>query len=693
MNPMQAMPQQAPMGGQPPMGPMGGPPMGGPQGGFSMPARGVNLFKIQEQLKDMPQQAVMAYANGQNPDLVPPYIALGEMERRSRAAKNAQPSQAPQGTVKDNLEQQIKQAAGLASLAGQKQQQMQQQQMSQSMQAPGPVPGNIPPPQDQAEPPAMMADGGLATLPVRDRMVSYRDGGIVGYAAGDLVKAPNAPAFNRMSFTDTPLQNPDVDEEGLPRSREERARILDLNARLAQRQREEQAEKLRPTKAGIAFREQFQKPDAYPQGPVSPIQTTASQAASQAAPSAAATAAPTAPATSPEYNVPPRTVTGDARKDETLRLLYGELDKAKQQAASADPAIVARAKEDAASVAREINRAYGLPVSATTSGGPRPGAAPAGLASLPGAPAAPTTPGAMPQAPAQQNPFASEYQKELTASRALSDKLAAPPPPPTPEQQALLNMPVEQDYMKRLRELAAKRGEEDVRTRADIEERKQMDLTRALLAGAESSRGYRGLGSLASGFARSSLDSRGARMGEEAALRTAGLSREELLEKAQFEMDTLQRARAEGNREKERASREKLLGYERELSSGRLQGLASVTGSEIGAESREGIARANAEIKRLHDEVLNSKNQADAAFKEKALIAKIRDMASDNITAQMKSNPPLMLKLRDPAALAAAIEAETKRIAAKEGITMPAGPGAPSPGAPLKYNPATGKIE
>ena len=38
----------------------------------------MNLIQIQEHLKDMPTQAIMAYANGQNPQ-VPPYMALGEM--------------------------------------------------------------------------------------------------------------------------------------------------------------------------------------------------------------------------------------------------------------------------------------------------------------------------------------------------------------------------------------------------------------------------------------------------------------------------------------------------------------------------------------------------------------------------------------------------------------------------------------
>ena len=62
----------------------------------------MNLVQIQERLKDLPTQAVMAYANGQNPQ-VPPYLALGELNRRKQMEQQA--AQPPQGTVKDNIEQ------------------------------------------------------------------------------------------------------------------------------------------------------------------------------------------------------------------------------------------------------------------------------------------------------------------------------------------------------------------------------------------------------------------------------------------------------------------------------------------------------------------------------------------------------------------------------------------------------------
>lgn len=81
-----------------------------------------NLIQIQDELRSMPMQAVMAYANGQNPQ-VPPYIALAEMNRRKQMQQGAQQQQqGPQGTIKDRVEQE----AGLMHLQQQRQQQAMQ---------------------------------------------------------------------------------------------------------------------------------------------------------------------------------------------------------------------------------------------------------------------------------------------------------------------------------------------------------------------------------------------------------------------------------------------------------------------------------------------------------------------------------------------------------------------------------------
>lgn len=122
----------------------------------------MNLVQIQERLKDMPVDAVIAYANGMNPE-VPPYVALSELERRKRQDQAMQPAQAPTGTVKDKIEQQV----GLAALQQQRQQAAMQQLASMA---------------------ASPRDASVGGLPVPEQMFSG-GGGIVAFADAGKVDA------------------------------------------------------------------------------------------------------------------------------------------------------------------------------------------------------------------------------------------------------------------------------------------------------------------------------------------------------------------------------------------------------------------------------------------------------------------------------------------------------------------------
>jgi hypothetical protein len=140
----------------------------------------MNLVQINERLKDLPMQVIQQYANGMNPE-VPPYLALGELQRREMSQKqmaNRGGVQGPQPSVKEQVEQK----AGLMAL-----QQMQQEQMAQQMAQPQgamPAPAGVPQPQAQPQPEVMMARGGLASVPVRSDMFEYAGGGIVAFAEG-----------------------------------------------------------------------------------------------------------------------------------------------------------------------------------------------------------------------------------------------------------------------------------------------------------------------------------------------------------------------------------------------------------------------------------------------------------------------------------------------------------------------------
>jgi hypothetical protein len=144
----------------------------------------MNLIQIQDKLKSLPNdprvmQLLTGYANGQNPQ-VPPYLALGELNRRKGEMERAQMEKAgqpPGGTVKDQIEQQ----AGVMALQQGRQQQAMQNMVRQGMAGPAPVPQNTPQPQAQV---MAAASGGLASLAPK----GYRSGGMVAFSKGDLVE-------------------------------------------------------------------------------------------------------------------------------------------------------------------------------------------------------------------------------------------------------------------------------------------------------------------------------------------------------------------------------------------------------------------------------------------------------------------------------------------------------------------------
>ena len=147
----------------------------------------MNLIQVQEHLKDMPMRAIMEYANGKNPQ-VPPYLALGELNRRKQMEQSARTGTPPDGTVKDKLEKEITgQAADLMQAGAAKQAQSNEQLQQSLMGQPQPVPEGTPqPPQPEEEMPQMAA-GGLTALSTGDMFKFAGGGGVVAFADGDLV--------------------------------------------------------------------------------------------------------------------------------------------------------------------------------------------------------------------------------------------------------------------------------------------------------------------------------------------------------------------------------------------------------------------------------------------------------------------------------------------------------------------------
>lgn len=157
----------------------------------------MNLVQINERLKDLPMQVVQQYANGMNPE-VPPYLALGELQRREMSQKQMATAQGAQQGPQPSIKEQVEQKAGLMQL-----QQMQQQQMAQQMAQPrGPMPASEGTPQPVDQPEVAMAGGGLASVPMRSDMFEYASGGIIAFAKGDTVEDPRRNRQEGESFAD-----------------------------------------------------------------------------------------------------------------------------------------------------------------------------------------------------------------------------------------------------------------------------------------------------------------------------------------------------------------------------------------------------------------------------------------------------------------------------------------------------------
>jgi hypothetical protein len=148
----------------------------------------MNLVEINEYLKGAPLQLLGQYANGKDP-IIPAYMATGEIARREAMKQRmAVTQQAAQGKV-PTVKEQVEQKAGLMSLQAQQQQQGQQRMMEQARAQPMPIPEQTPQPREQAEE-TEMARGGIARLPVRGDMYDFARGGIIAFAEGDQVPAP-----------------------------------------------------------------------------------------------------------------------------------------------------------------------------------------------------------------------------------------------------------------------------------------------------------------------------------------------------------------------------------------------------------------------------------------------------------------------------------------------------------------------
>ena len=174
----------------------------------------LNLVKLQDDLKMVPNAQIIAYANGSNPS-VPPFLALGELQRRKKLQEAAQAEQAKEMAGAPTIKDQIEQSTGLMAL--------QARQQPQQMQQPAPQP-MMAQPMMAPQAPVQMAGGGvvqdsgtdfegIASLPVPDNMYSednFAGGGIVAFAGPEGSFVETSPGFYEMQQAEE-----DIDESKL----------------------------------------------------------------------------------------------------------------------------------------------------------------------------------------------------------------------------------------------------------------------------------------------------------------------------------------------------------------------------------------------------------------------------------------------------------------------------------------------
>lgn len=167
----------------------------------------MNIIKIQDQLRGVPDQALVGYV--QNPSgQVPTYLALAELQRRKEMRTKYQANKPEEKTVAEDLVEETQ--PGVMGLpAG--------QPMQQAMQ---------PPPEMPME---QMAQGGLAELDTGDMYneENYANGGIVAFAERGYV---DADRYINPALTDLP----EVPEDQLSYFEKVKRRYAKMKAKEAQ---------------------------------------------------------------------------------------------------------------------------------------------------------------------------------------------------------------------------------------------------------------------------------------------------------------------------------------------------------------------------------------------------------------------------------------------------------------------------
>jgi hypothetical protein len=151
----------------------------------------MNLVKAQEYAQSLPLAELKKYADGLNPSMIPPWLATGEMQAKTKRAEMANAMQGAAQGEQPSVKEQVEQKAGLLGLQ-QAQQGAQQQAMMQPRPMAGPVPTGTP--QPQAQPQARPQPPRMAGLDQLTSNIQMAGGGIVAFAGKGPSKVVNPDA-------------------------------------------------------------------------------------------------------------------------------------------------------------------------------------------------------------------------------------------------------------------------------------------------------------------------------------------------------------------------------------------------------------------------------------------------------------------------------------------------------------------
>jgi len=548
----------------------------------------MNLVQIQERLKDLPTQAVMSYANGQNPQ-VPPYLALGELNRRKQMEqKSAQP---PSGTVKENIEQQM----GLMQLQNARQGQMSQQSSMQGVNAPT-IPQGTPEPDVQPEAEMAMAGGGLTSLPTGD--MYFGSGGIIAFAEGgdegeELTKAEARAILKRMRQREGAeprdvIEPPPEVDTSIPG--------FEAGNRFAQ----EMAKRTPPRPAQPVPQQvvaNVARPDMSEQ---IPGQRTAAPAPTGRMPGETERNISNTMASMPGASAA-RGFQGGARgvmallsglsdrlsgtsqeRPERPRIPEGETMPSMGADQNLGEAIMAQASQ------RPAAPAPAAPL--ITSAGPGDRMVPRypvnPVAKIPPGGIAGSVPQRAPARPPAPAPAPAKSEAQIFQEKLLrGEGLPALPGEYVPPKQT----PIGEDYMKYLAEREGKRKEGVTKFEQMQQDRARRDFFNSLIAGGEATRGRKGIGALFSGAGQSLGESMTAAEERAIAFQQKQQDLADNDAKTKFEVANLRRAEERGDSKAVYDSKVKIS----ELSQQRIQLQGQVANQMAGNESQERVARAN----------------------------------------------------------------------------------------------------